>query len=69
MEKVSEIIRRELQQQPDSLRTLAERCGVDHTQLSRFIKGERGLSMTAIDSICEALGLTIRALPRKGRKA
>lgn len=68
MEKISEIIRRELIEQPDSLRTLAARCGVDHTQLSRFMRGERGLSITAIDSIGEALGLTIRALPKRRGK-
>ena len=67
MEKISEIIRRELSKQPDSLRTLAERCEVDHTQLARFIKGERGLSITAIDSICKALGLTLKPIAQKRR--
>lgn len=68
MEKISEIIRRELINQPDSLRTLAERCEVDHTQLSRFMRGERGLSISAVDSICKALGLTLCVLPKKGRR-
>ena len=66
MEKISEIIRRELQSQPDSLRTLGERVSVDHTHLSRFINGERGLTLDAVDSVCEALGLTL--VKRKGRR-
>ena len=66
MEKISEIIRRELQSQPDSLRALGERVQVDHTHLSRFINGERGLTLDAVDSICAALGLTIKRVERNG---
>lgn len=35
---------------------LAKRTGVDESALSRFVHGERGLSMEALDAIGMALG-------------
>jgi len=43
------------------------RTRIDQATLSRFMKGERGLSLAAIDKLMDALGLEVR--PRKrGRK-
>ena len=43
-------------------RTLAETSqatGIDHTVLSRFSRGERGMGMDAIDALGEYLGLRV----------
>jgi hypothetical protein len=42
---------------------ISVRTGIDQGTLSKFMKGERGLSLTAIDKLMDALGLEIR--PRK----
>jgi transcriptional regulator with XRE-family HTH domain len=46
---------------------ISVRTGIDQATLSKFVKGERGLSLAAIDKLMDALGLEVR--PRKrGRK-
>lgn len=52
-----------------SLRALARDAGVSPIQVSRFVRGERGLNSPAVDALCEALGLTLTPKPkrRKGR--
>lgn len=44
---------------------LARRVGLSPAQVSRFLKGERGLSLEAIDLMMDALGLEIVIRPRK----
>ena len=48
-----------------SLSQLARDCGagshVDAPRLSRFVRGERGLSLEAVDRLCLALGLELVA--------
>lgn len=39
--------------------------GIDQAQLSRFMAGEAGLSLTAIDRICAVLGLRLTAAKRR----
>ncbi len=51
-----------------SLGELARATGVDKSALSRFVNGERGLSMEGIDAIGEVLGLRIAAARRKAKK-
>jgi transcriptional regulator with XRE-family HTH domain len=70
MEKISEIIRRQLSQavETETLRSIADRAGLDHTQLSRFRTGERTLRQGALDELCKALGLTVTPLKTKRRK-
>ena len=46
---------------------LARRVGLSPAQVSRFLKGERGLSLESIDRLMEALGLEIVIRPGKGR--
>ncbi len=48
---------------------IAQRTGIDNAALSRFVHGERGLSMEAIDALGECLGLTIvKKAGRRGKK-
>ena len=42
---------------------LARRVGLSPAQVSRFLKGERGLSLESIDRLMEALGLEIVIQP------
>ena len=64
----------------DQLRQIVETCGksryaisketgIDESALSRFVHGERGLSMAALDKLGKCLGLsfTTKAPRRKGR--
>ena len=46
---------------------IAKRTGIDAAALSRFMSGERGLSMKALDRLGECLGLTVN-MRRKPRK-
>lgn len=58
-----------------TLGDLARATGIDKSALSRFLNGERGVSMEAMDSLGEYLGLKIvatgkrKATPRPGKKA
>ena len=43
-----------------SLNAIAGETGVSQPQLSRFVNGERGLSVGSLDILCEFLGLELR---------
>ena len=47
---------------------LARQTGLSEGQISRFLKGERGLSLESIDRMMDALGLEIVIRPRRERK-
>jgi transcriptional regulator with XRE-family HTH domain len=48
---------------------LARQTGLSEGQISRFLKGERGLSLESIDKLLDVLGLEIVIRPRqRGRK-
>jgi transcriptional regulator with XRE-family HTH domain len=68
VENISEKLRAALKAHPDSLRSIAERTGIDHTQLSRFVRGERTLRQGAIDDLAKVLGLELRPKRRRGSK-
>jgi transcriptional regulator with XRE-family HTH domain len=50
---------REAQDRGQSLSDLWRRSGVTQGQLSRFLRGERMLSLPAAGKLCEALGLRL----------
>ena len=70
MEKISDILRRELNKalERETVRAIAERVGIDHTQLHRFAKGERTLRQGTIDELGDKLGLQLVARKRRGTK-
>lgn len=51
-----------------SLAEIARRSGVDHTRLSRFMRNERTLTLSATAKVCKALELRLvkAAKKRKG---
>jgi transcriptional regulator with XRE-family HTH domain len=66
-EVFSEGLRRAIRECGMTRYAISVRTGIDQAALSRFMKGERGLSLAAIDRLMAALNLEIR--PRKrGRK-
>jgi DNA-binding phage protein len=46
-----------------SLTQLSKDCGVATPQLSRFMKGERTLTLPNAEKICRALGLHLAPVP------
>jgi transcriptional regulator with XRE-family HTH domain len=49
---------------------ISKRTGIDEATLSKFMSGERGLSMKALDRLGDCLGLTVnmRRKPKNARK-
>ncbi|MEO2015275.1 MAG: helix-turn-helix transcriptional regulator [Fuerstiella sp.] len=63
---MSESIRQALVDSEYSLSAIAGETGVSQPQLSRFVNGERGLSVGSLDTLCEFLHLELR--PAEKRK-
>lgn len=66
---VSGILRQAITDSGRSLHELAAASGVDDGRLSRFVRGERGLTTAAIDSLCDCLGLTLKPIRRPKRRS
>jgi transcriptional regulator with XRE-family HTH domain len=47
---------------------LAERTGVDTGRISRFMRGERDLTLHAAARLCAALGLELRPVGKRPRR-
>jgi len=62
---VSEIIRSALKNSEISRYQIAQETRVQEATLSRFVNGERGLSMSAIDRLADYFGY--RLVKSKGR--
>ncbi len=61
-------LRKAIQESPDSLSELGRLCGIDHSRLSRFVRGDRDLTLTSAAKLCEVLGLHLaQAVPPAGR--
>jgi transcriptional regulator with XRE-family HTH domain len=52
-------LRKAIQESGQSLNQLSKTCGVHNTQLSRFMRGERDITLAAATRICEALRLRL----------
>lgn len=66
MEKFTDQLRRAILECGQSRYAICQRTGVAESILSRFVRGERGLSSDSIDPLMQFLGLKIR--PRRKRK-
>jgi transcriptional regulator with XRE-family HTH domain len=42
-----------------SLNQLGQQAGIHHSQLSRFMREERDLNLSAVDRLCQVLGLRL----------
>lgn len=56
---ISEQLRDAIAADERSYRQLAADAGIDHVQILRFVRG-RELRNSAVDGLCEALGLELR---------
>jgi transcriptional regulator with XRE-family HTH domain len=63
-------LRTAIQESNQSLNQLSGVCGVDRSRLSRFVRGERDLTLEAAAKLCEVLGLSLCTdqEPTKGRR-
>jgi hypothetical protein len=66
MEKLTETLRRAILDHELSRHAISRRTGVAESVLSRFVRGERGLSSGSIDALMEFLDLEARP-QRKAR--
>ena len=66
-ETFTEQLRRAIRDCGETRYALAKRTGIEQSTMSRFVTGNRGLSMEAIDCLFDALDLEIK--PRSKRKA
>ena len=64
-ERFSDHLRRSIRECGLTRYAIAVRTGIDQGTLSKFMKGERGLSLAAIDKLMDALGLDITPRKRK----
>jgi transcriptional regulator with XRE-family HTH domain len=60
-EKLMDQLRRHVADCGKTLGQIARDTGIDTSALSRFVRGERGLSMESLDQLGEYLGLRIEA--------
>jgi transcriptional regulator with XRE-family HTH domain len=60
VEKISKKLRDALAARPESLRQIAETVEMDHSQLSRFLRGERTITQGSIDKLGLYLGLELK---------
>ena len=61
-------LRKAIERDGRSLNALAREAGLSPIQLSRFIRGERGLTTPAVEALCDSLRLELRPKRRKGRE-
>lgn len=71
---ISEQLRRAIEQSGMSRYRISRETGINESVLSRFIRGETGLTLETVDTICELLGarLVIEAKPAtksKGKRS
>ena len=60
-QKLTDQLRRIAVDSGKTLGELARETGIDKSALSRFVNGERGLSMQALDALGQCLGLVLVA--------
>ena len=64
-QKMSARVRMEIESSKLSRYRIAKDTGIEESALSRFMSGERGLSMEALDALFEYFKLDIVRLDRK----
>jgi hypothetical protein len=66
---ISEALRTAILESGRSLNSLAGETTVDAPRLSRFVRGQRGLTLKGVDSLCAELGLELVPIRRPGAPA
>lgn len=54
-------LRQAIQKSGLTLNEIERRCGVSHAALSRFMRGERSLTLPVVAKLCQVLGLRLCA--------
>ncbi len=49
------------------LMEITRQTGIDHSQLSRFMRGERGLSITTAERVAAVVGLELKRFKSKAQ--
>jgi ribosome-binding protein aMBF1 (putative translation factor) len=65
---LEQIIRRAIEQDGRPADKLAAASGVDQGIISRFIRGDRTMTLPTADKLCRVLGLELRPRQRKAVK-
>lgn len=68
MKKLSEQLREAIEKAGVSRYEIAKQTGVSETTLCRFVSGERGISVDAMDAIGQYLGLSIGNQKKRSTK-
>jgi transcriptional regulator with XRE-family HTH domain len=67
--EIAAILRNAIQESGKSLNQVANESGVSQPQLSRFVRGERSLSLDSVELLFRYFGLKVEgAAPKKGGK-
>ena len=61
-------IRKAIEYSSKSRYRIWKETGITQGQLSRLMKGERGLSLDALERLTDCLGLEVVIRPKRGRK-
>lgn len=65
MKPISQQLREAILKAPATRYRIAKETGVGEAALSKFVLGQRGLSLDAVDRLGLYLGLTITSRPRR----
>ena len=68
MSKILSAIQRAIEQSGQSRSQIAEGARIDKGQLSRLMRGHRGLSIESLERLCEFLELEIIITPKHPAK-
>jgi plasmid maintenance system antidote protein VapI len=65
-EPFTEQLKRAIRESELSCYALSQATGVDQSTLSKFLSGQRGLSLDSVDKLVDALGLTLISQKKRG---
>jgi hypothetical protein len=60
------LIRKAIAQDGRTIYRLSLDCGVSQAVLGRFVRGERDMNLRTASKVCDALGLGLRPVRKKG---
>jgi len=68
-EHVSERLKRAIRESGMSRYAISQASGVDQATLSKFMSGQRGLTLDSVDKLAGVLGLEMRLITEGKRKS
>ena len=61
IQTVSETLRAAIRESDETMLAIATAAEIDRASMSRFMSGQRGLRLDAVDRLCKQLGLRLVA--------